>query len=60
MRIARVIASLASTLGLGGRTNFYEISIKTPIQPKMDVSPFQRVLTAGPRRVVEHRYAPPG
>lgn len=47
VRIARVIASLALTLGLGGCTNFYEISIETPIQPKMDVSPFQRVLIAG-------------
>jgi hypothetical protein len=28
-------------------TNFYEIPIETPIQPKMDVSPFQRVLVAG-------------
>jgi len=25
----------------------YEIAIETPIQPKMDVSPFQRVLVAG-------------
>jgi hypothetical protein len=28
-------------------TNFYEIPIETPIQPKMDVSAFQRVLVAG-------------
>jgi hypothetical protein len=28
-------------------TNFYEIPIETPIQPKMDVSPFSRVLIAG-------------
>ena len=27
--------------------NFYEIPIETPIQPKMDVSPFPRVLVAG-------------
>ena len=47
VRIARVIASLVLTLGLGGCTNFYEIAIETPIQPKMDVSPFQRVLIAG-------------
>ena len=47
VRIARVIASLALTVGLGGCTNFYEISIETPIQSKMDVSPFQRVLIAG-------------
>jgi len=30
-----------------GCTGFYEIPIETPIQPKMDVSPFQRVLVAG-------------
>ena len=30
-----------------GCTSFYEIPIETPIQPKMDVSPFQRVLVAG-------------
>ncbi len=47
VRIARVIASLALPLGLSGCTNFYNISIETPIQPKMDVSPFQRVLIAG-------------
>jgi hypothetical protein len=28
-------------------TNFYEIPIETPIQPKMDVSAFNRVLVAG-------------
>ena len=27
--------------------SFFEIPIETPIQPKMDVSPFQRVLVAG-------------
>jgi hypothetical protein len=27
--------------------DYYEIPIETPIQPKMDVSPFQRVLVAG-------------
>ena len=47
VRIARVIASLALTLGLGGCTNFYEIPIETPIKPKMDISSFQRVLIAG-------------
>jgi hypothetical protein len=28
-------------------TDYYEIPIETPIQPKLDVSPFQRVLVAG-------------
>ena len=38
---------LAGVLVLGGCTDFYEIPIETPIQPKMDVSGFQRVLVAG-------------
>src|SRR6187401_3012596 len=38
---------LAGMLALAGCTGFYEIPIETPIQPKMDVSAFQRVLVAG-------------
>jgi hypothetical protein len=34
-------------LAVAGCTGFYEIPIETPIQPKMDVSGFQRVLIAG-------------
>jgi hypothetical protein len=30
-----------------GCTSYYEIPIETPIQPKMDVTPFTRVLVAG-------------
>src|SRR5215831_14570024 len=37
----------ASALAVAGCTGFYEIPIETPIQPKMDVSGFQRVLVAG-------------
>ena len=38
----------ASVLGsIACETAFLEIPIETPIQPKMDVSPFQRVLIAG-------------
>jgi len=49
---ARNAAALASLVVLGslaiaGCTGFYEIPIETPIQPKMDVSGFQRVLVAG-------------
>ena len=33
--------------GASACTSFYEIPIETPIQPKMDVSMFQRVLIAG-------------
>jgi hypothetical protein len=46
---ARSAAAIVS-LVLGGSlacTSFYEIPIETPIQPKMDVSAFQRVLVAG-------------
>jgi hypothetical protein len=35
----------AAAIGCG--TSYYEIPIETPIQPKMDVSAFQRVLVAG-------------
>jgi hypothetical protein len=38
---------LAVLCGSAACTNFFEIPIETPIQPKMDVSPFTRVLVAG-------------
>jgi hypothetical protein len=38
---------LLGALALAGCTGFYEIPIETPIQPKMDVTAFQRVLVAG-------------
>jgi hypothetical protein len=38
---------IAGMLALAGCTGFYEIPIETPIQPKMDVTGFQRVLVAG-------------
>jgi hypothetical protein len=34
-------------LALTGCTSFYEIPIETPIQPKLDIGGFQRVLVAG-------------
>jgi hypothetical protein len=40
-------AAVACALAVAACTNFYEIPIETPIQPKMDVSGFQRVLVAG-------------
>ncbi len=46
-RSAAAIVSLGLLCGMAACTNFYEIAIETPIQPKMDVSPFQRVLVAG-------------
>jgi hypothetical protein len=42
-----VLACAASALAVAGCASFYEIPIETPIQPKMDVSGFQRVLVAG-------------
>src|SRR5687767_11336388 len=38
---------LSCALALSGCAGFYEIPIETPIQPKMDVTAFQRVLVAG-------------
>ncbi|HXE81115.1 MAG TPA: hypothetical protein VNK41_10215 [Vicinamibacterales bacterium] len=46
VRCAAALAS-AFVVVLAGCTSFYEIPIETPIQPKMDVSAFQRVLIAG-------------
>ena len=44
--LAVAAASIAAvTLACG--TDYYEIPIETPIQPKLDVSPFQRVLVIG-------------
>ena len=46
-RTAAAAASLVLALSLSACNNFYEVPIETPIQPKMDVSAFQRVLIAG-------------
>ena len=47
-RIGKTIAGLVLVLAGGGcSSNFYEIPVETPIEPKMDVRPFQRVLVAG-------------
>ena len=45
-RNAAAIASLA-LLGATACTNFYEVPIETPIQAKLDVTGFRRVLVAG-------------
>ncbi len=46
LALALAAASIAAvTLACG--TDYYEIPIETPIQPKLDVSPFQRVLVIG-------------
>jgi hypothetical protein len=46
LALAAVSAAVAAAAIACG-PSFYEIPIETPIQPKMDVSPFQRVLVAG-------------
>lgn len=38
---------VAGLLVVAGCNGYYEIPIETPIQPKLDVSGFQRVLVAG-------------
>jgi len=40
-------AACGAALELACGPDYYEIPIETPIQPKMDVSPFQRVLVVG-------------
>ena len=46
MTASKVIASLA-LVATSGCTNFYEIPVETPLEPKLDVSDFQRILIAG-------------
>jgi hypothetical protein len=46
-RTAVAIASLAVALPLAGCASFYEIPVETPIQAKIDVGAFQRILVAG-------------
>jgi hypothetical protein len=46
-RSAGKIGSILLALVAGACTNFYEIPIETPIQPKLDVTPFQRVHVVG-------------
>ena len=43
-RTAVAISSVVVALGSVGCLNFYEIAVETPIQAKLDVTPFQRVL----------------
>ena len=46
-RAARTICSLVAVVLTAACTNYFEVPIETPIRPKLDVSPFQRVLVAG-------------
>jgi hypothetical protein len=45
--LAGALATIAAATLMACGPDTYEIAIETPIQPKMDVSPFQRVLVAG-------------
>lgn len=46
-RTAVAIASLALTVGASSCLKFYDVGVETPIQAKLDVSSFQRVLVLG-------------
>jgi hypothetical protein len=46
-RTAGLTVSLVCAAVFAACTSFYEIPIETPIQPKLDVTNFQRVLVAG-------------
>jgi hypothetical protein len=46
MTALKVIASLA-LVAVSSCTNYYEIPIETPLEPKFDASDFQRILIAG-------------
>jgi hypothetical protein len=46
-RLVGALAALSAATAMACGPDTYEIAIETPIQPKMDVSPFQRVLVAG-------------
>jgi hypothetical protein len=46
-RTAAAIVSVALAAGSAGCVKFYEIAVETPIQAKIDVTGFQRVLVAG-------------
>lgn len=44
----KTVGSLLALVGaLAGCTSYFEIPIETPIQPKLDITAFQRVLVAG-------------
>ena len=46
-RNVAALCSLVLLCAAAGCTNYYEIPIETPIQPKMDISPFSRIFVAG-------------
>lgn len=44
---SKAAGSALLLLGAAACTNFYEVPIETPLQPKLDVGRFQRILVAG-------------
>lgn len=46
-RMLAKITGLAVLVSVSACTNFYEVPVETPLQPKLDVSRFQRILIAG-------------
>jgi hypothetical protein len=46
-RTAALIVSATAALFVAGCASFYEVTIETPIQAKLDVAAFQRILVAG-------------
>lgn len=46
-RRAALLASLVALALVGGCTSFQEVTVETPLQAKLDISPFQRVLVVG-------------
>src|SRR5688572_8957215 len=46
-KLALAAAAMLGLAGAGCGVSYFEIPIETPIQPKLDVSSFQRVLIAG-------------
>jgi hypothetical protein len=46
-RAAALLASLVAAVALAACSSPVEVPIETPIQPKIDTSPFERVLVAG-------------
>ena len=47
MRTAKLLASLVLAMGTAGCLSFVEVSVETPIKPKLDASKFARVYVAG-------------
>jgi len=47
VRTARLLASLVLAAGAAGCLSFVEVSVETPIKPKLDASKFSRVYVAG-------------